>query len=140
MLQDIWNPENKRWITSEDLLSKLKSKRNWIAEYSTIKSKIPKSWNNTLLQNEVLKRKSDIIFQENTLMLYNLNTRTLLDSRRLKQKQVVKLLQIDTGTKSKGEIKWNQYCPADITWNKICEYKNEGLSPQGQTTALENST
>jgi hypothetical protein len=62
------------------------------------------------------------------LKLYNVNTRTLSENRRLKQIQVVTLLQSDTGTKSKGEIKWDQYFPDDIKWNKCWEYKNEGLS------------
>jgi hypothetical protein len=53
------NPENKQWITSEDILRKLTSKIYLIAEYSAIKSNIPKAWNSTLLHNAVLKRKPD---------------------------------------------------------------------------------
>ncbi|WAR24786.1 hypothetical protein MAR_038455 [Mya arenaria] len=47
-IKDVWDLTKSDYVSTENLLSKLKSKQNWIAEWTMIKKSIPKAVIDTL--------------------------------------------------------------------------------------------
>jgi exonuclease III len=126
-IQDIWSMEHKAWIPPTELLNKLKVKRNWIAEYTSIKHAIPTAWYNIMQKSQVQSRESHIIFRGKNLQLFNTHTLKILDEKAAGQKLLGELLSIKTDTKSKGEIKWEHHFQEEINWDMIWKYKYEGI-------------
>ena len=68
--------EKNNFITSEQLIDKLKFKHNWISEYTRIINAIPKEWKNTIYNHNICKNENNL--NKNPLLsmtirqLYNL--------------------------------------------------------------------
>ena len=68
-IKDIWNDVTNNWHVGITIFRKLKSKRNWIAEFEKIKSFIPESWRKSLKQETDLQiDKSQLLFTKNIMI------------------------------------------------------------------------
>ena len=88
-LKDIWDFERNNFISTKDLLIKLKITRNWIAEWNILKSSIPKRYVEALKNDVVLKNKTNNSIYFDGIILMN-KSRNIIQPDNIALKQLTK--------------------------------------------------
>ena len=87
-IKDIWNSVTVNWKTSQEILTQLKDKRNWIGEYNKIKSCIPVHWKKILRKVVEDEAESKDMKLEDTNVVEFKPTEILVDKKTCNYKNI----------------------------------------------------
>lgn len=124
-IKDIWDLNNKSFKTSLDIFNSLKDKRNWIAQYSRIKSSL------TPQQIDVLKTDSSIhSHSDGPIKIINscqfIKNGVVVDAKKLCLKDIRYFYENKTAPNS--QLKWNLHFGNELPWDYIWETLNKNLA------------
>lgn len=124
-LSDVWDAEKRDFISETMLLRKLKNTSNWIAQWSKLKTCIPKHFIRALKQEHMESDKQLATTMLNTLFLKNHGK--IIHANQLKSKEIVKIFNYKSKKMQlNSELKWNEKLNLCVDWKKTwsCIYNS----------------
>ena len=107
--------DNNGNIDEQNIYVKLKNKTNWIAEVSSVKSAIPKLWNQKLMSEESKKS----IVKTDLKLFVKLKSGVKENIQNTDNKQIRNILIEAKFTKPYVEKYWSHYLESIINWEKV---------------------
>jgi hypothetical protein len=128
-ISDIFDIQTNTWITSKRLVDTLKVKHNWIAEFTTLKSSIPKLWIDQL-KTQICSEPSKYSKLKigDNLCLVSAQTNKIIPYSKLPNGTIAYHLQNNLSTlRPKCEAYWNTRVQIQLPWNIIWKELHSSL-------------
>ena len=120
-IQDIWDNEENNWLEERKLLDKLTDKSNWMTEYLTLRSAIPRTWVK-MLKNHNNENELNPI-NANSKLIISSSGEVKIDSKPLEKtkNKCLQFIMQQNYTKPKCINHWNTKFSSEIPWKEIWE-------------------